>query len=195
MGETEKNLHRVLSRAQALDVILLLDEGDALLGRRSEVRSANDRYANLETNYLLQSLEHYEGIVVVTTNLQDSIDPAFERRMDVVVPFSRPQAEERMRILELHLPHEHEVRDDYLHDVAIKCALTGGQIRNAVMHAALLALDDGSALGADHLEAGVRSEYRKAGGSFPLQEARAAPAGRDAGAAALRAALRAARRA
>src|SRR5262249_42841761 len=86
IGETEKNLHRVLSRAEALDVVLLLDEGDALLGSRTEVRTANDRYANLETNYLLQRLETYQGIVVVTTNLGDNIDTAFQRRMDVVVP-------------------------------------------------------------------------------------------------------------
>ncbi|MCP4288529.1 MAG: AAA family ATPase, partial [Gammaproteobacteria bacterium] len=77
IGETEKNLHRVLSRAEELDVILLLDEGDALLGKRTEVKSANDRYANLETNYLLQRLENYQGIVVVTTNAGENIDSAF----------------------------------------------------------------------------------------------------------------------
>ncbi len=85
IGETEKNLHRVLTTAEELDVVLLIDEGDSLLGRRTEVRNANDRYANLETNYLLQRLEHYRGIVVVTTNAADHIDPAFQRRMDVVV--------------------------------------------------------------------------------------------------------------
>jgi len=91
IGETERNLHQVLSRAEALDVVLLLDGGDALLGSRTEVKSANDRDANLETNYLLRRLEHYQGIVLVTTNLGDNIDQAFQRRMDVVVPFFAPQ--------------------------------------------------------------------------------------------------------
>src|SRR5262249_22672904 len=109
IGETEKNLHQVLSRAEALDVMLLLDEGDALLGARTDVKSANDRYANLETNFLLQRLENYQGIVIITTNLSENIDQAFQRRMDVVVPFFPPQPEERLRILDLHLPREHRV--------------------------------------------------------------------------------------
>jgi SpoVK/Ycf46/Vps4 family AAA+-type ATPase len=169
IGETEKNLHRVLSRAEALDVVLLLDEGDALLGNRTEVRSANDRYANLETNYLLQRLESYQGIVVVTTNLGDNIDPAFQRRMDVVVPFFAPQPEERWRILDLHLPSDHLVEPAFLKRVAVACQLTGGQLRNAALHAALLALDGGSdVVTTAHFEEAVRSEYRKAGGAYPL---------------------------
>ena len=104
IGETEKNLHRVLSRAEELDVILLLDEGDALLGSRTDVKSSNDRYANLETNYLLQRLESYQGIVLVTTNAGQNIDSAFQRRMDVVVDFVPPGADERWGIWQLHLP-------------------------------------------------------------------------------------------
>jgi hypothetical protein len=169
IGETEKNLHRVLSRAEALDVVLLLDEGDALLGNRTEVRSANDRYANLETNYLLQRLESYQGIVVVTTNLGDNIDPAFQRRMDVVVPFFAPQPEERWQILDLHLPPDHVVEPAFLRRLASTCQLTGGQLRNAALHAALLALDtDADAVTTAHLEEAVRSEYRKAGAAYPL---------------------------
>jgi hypothetical protein len=171
IGETEKNLHRVLTRAEALDVILLLDEGDALLSRRSEVRSSNDRYANLETNYLLQRLEHYNGIVIVTTNLGENIDPAFERRMDIVVPFMRPVAEERARILDGHLPETHVIDRDYLNLVATKCDLTGGQFRNAVMHAVLHAIDEDQPLERSHLDLGLRSEYRKAGAAYPLREA------------------------
>jgi SpoVK/Ycf46/Vps4 family AAA+-type ATPase len=169
IGETEKNLHRILSRAEALDVVLLLDEGDALLGSRTEVRSANDRYANLETNYLLQRLETYQGIVVVTTNLGDNIDSAFQRRMDVVVPFFAPKPEERWHILDRHLPPGHEVSGALLSRVASLCQLTGGQLRNAALHAALLALqDDGRPVGTRHLEEAVRSEYRKAGAAYPL---------------------------
>jgi hypothetical protein len=169
IGETEKNLHRVLSRAEALDVVLLLDEGDALLGSRTEVRSANDRYANLETNYLLQRLETYQGIVVVTTNLGDNIDTAFQRRMDVVVPFFPPRPEERWEILDLHLPASHTVDPAFLARVAQICQLTGGQLRNAALHASLLALDEGSVpVTTAHLEEAIRSEYRKAGAAYPL---------------------------
>jgi ATPase family protein associated with various cellular activities (AAA) len=173
IGETEKNLHRVLSRAEALDVVLLLDEGDALLGNRTEVRSSNDRYANLETNYLLQRLETYQGIVVVTTNLGENVDAAFQRRMDVVVPFFPPQAEERWRILDLHLPADHEVSPASLERLAVACSLTGGQLRNAALHATLLALEEGGGpVAAAHLEDAVRSEYRKTGAAYPLSEGR-----------------------
>jgi SpoVK/Ycf46/Vps4 family AAA+-type ATPase len=170
IGETEKNLHRVLSRAEALDVILLLDEGDALLGNRTEVRSANDRYANLETDYLLQRLEHYQGIVIITTNAGENIDRAFQRRMDIVVSFVPPEAEERWQIWQLHLPPVHLVPEDYLQQVAIQCQLNGGQIRNAALLATLLALDEGQdqPLLARHLEQALQSEYRKAGATFPL---------------------------
>ena len=168
IGETEKNLHQVLSRAEALDVVLLLDEGDALLGTRTDVKTANDRYANLETNYLLQRLETYRGIVLVTTNLGENIDSAFQRRMDVVVPFFSPKPDERLRILELHLPPDHAVDMYYLEEVARRCDLTGAQIRNAALHASLLALNGSRPLDQYYLEEALQSEFRKAGGTFPL---------------------------
>jgi len=169
IGETEKNLHQLLARAEALDVILLLDEGDSLLGNRTEVRNANDRYANLETNFLLQRLENYQGIIVVTTNLGDNIDSAFQRRMDVVVPFLEPGPDERLQILELHLPHDHQIPYETIEKVVSACRLTGGQLRNAASHASLLALDDGNRpIGAHHLETAIASEYRKAGAACPL---------------------------
>ena len=175
IGETEKNLHRVLTRAEELDVILLLDEGDALLGKRSEVRSANDRYANLETDYLLQRLETYQGIVVVTTNASENIDKAFWRRMDMVVHFVAPQAHQRLQIWLLHLPEDHQVEPAFLEHLALKCELTGGQIRNAALHANLLALEDGNGMvSRHHLESAVQSEYRKAGALFPLSHQYAA---------------------
>ena len=166
IGETEK----ILSRAEELDVILLLDEGDALLGSRTEVRSANDRYANLETNYLLQRLESYQGIVVVTTNAGEYIDNAFQRRMDVVVNFIAPRAAERRRIWRLHLPADHAVTKEALERVAVHCTLTGGQIRNAALHATLLAVDNGGAVNDQHLGAAIHSEYRKAGATSPLPD-------------------------
>ena len=169
LGETEKNLDAVFSRAEELDVILMLDEGDALMTRRTDVNTSNDRYANLETNFLLQRLESYEGILVVTTNAGDRIDPAFRRRLDVVVEFRAPDAPERALIWQLHLPPGHAVGDAYLDEVAARCQLTGGQIRNAALHAALLALDDGVTLGAAHVEEAVQREYRKAGTVCPLR--------------------------
>lgn len=169
IGETEKNLHHVLAQAEALDVILLLDEGDALLGARTDVKSANDRYANLETNYLLQRLENYQGIVLVTSNLVENIDRAFQRRMDVLVPFYPPQPEQRLSIMQLHLPIDHEVDDDYLHQVASRCVLNGGQIRNTALHASLLAMEQGSPVNRDHLDEALKSEFRKAGAISPLE--------------------------
>lgn len=169
IGETEKGLNQLFARAEELDVILLLDEGDALLTQRTSVQSSNDRYANLETNYLLQRLESYEGILVVTTNAAERIDSAFQRRMDVVVDFRPPEPAERRLIWQLHLPAVHAVERPALEEVAQRCALTGGQIRNAVLHASLLALDDGEVVTASHLDAAVRREYRKAGAVCPLR--------------------------
>lgn len=171
IGETEKNLHRVLSHAEELDVILLLDEGDALLGQRTDVKSSNDRYANLETNYLLQRLENYQGIALITTNAAQNIDPAFQRRMDVVVNFVPPQADERWAIWQLHMPDDCAVRPDFLARVAAQCVMTGGQIRNAALLATLLAVSEGSERVRNrHLDAAVRAEYRKAGAVCPLEE-------------------------
>lgn len=169
IGETEKNLHRVFARAEELDVVLLFDEGDALLGRRTSVNTANDRYANLETNFLLQRLESHEGVVLITTNAADHIDSAFQRRMDVVVEFRAPEPAERLAIWRLHLPEEHRVPEGFLHDVAHRCVFTGGQIRNAVLHAALLASGDGNAIDAEALEAAIQREYRKRGAVCPLR--------------------------
>lgn len=168
VGETEKNLDRVFSLAEALDVVLLLDEGDSLLARRTAVSSSNDRFANLETNYLLQRVEAFEGILVICTNGLDLLDPALMRRMDCTVAFRLPEPAERLAVLRLHLPDRHGVDEQSLREVALRCALSPGQLRNAVLHASLLALSDDSLLGAPHLEEGVRREYRKAGGTCPL---------------------------
>ncbi|GAA2153558.1 ATPase family protein associated with various cellular activities (AAA) [Humibacillus xanthopallidus] len=176
IGETEKNLHRVLSAAEELDVVLLIDEGDALLGRRTEVRSANDRFANLETNFLLQRLEHYRGIVVVTTNAPDQVDAAFQRRMDVVVDFLAPSARERADIWRLHLPADHQVSAELVDELVQRCTMTGGQIRNAVLHAVVLALPTARPVSDCDVEQAVASEYQKAGAASPYD-----PSGRRHG--------------
>ena len=176
LGETEKNLSRILGRAEELDVILLIDEGDALLAKRTDVHNANDRYANLETNYLLQRLESFEGIVVITTNAEGHIDGAFQRRFDVVINFPAPASAERWAIWRLHLPAVHAADEDFLRDVAGRCSLTGGQVRAAVLHASLLALTDGGLITTDHLATAVRREYGKSGGICPLRARAAAHA-------------------
>jgi hypothetical protein len=171
IGETEKNLGRLLSRAEELDVVLLLDEGDALMGKRTEVKSANDRYANLETDYLLQRLESYTGIVIVTTNLGRDIDPAFRRRMDATVQFKLPDAQERFELWRIHLPNDHRVPLEELRRIALRYALSGGQIRNAAVQAALTRLEQGDGrVGSEAVEQAIRNEYRKGGEVYPVDE-------------------------
>jgi hypothetical protein len=177
IGETEKNLARIFAVAEELDIILLFDEGDALLTRRTSVSNSNDRYANLETNFLLQRLESFEGIVIVTTNAGELIDGAFQRRMDVIVDFRPPDPPERWSIWQMHLPAAHRVDTVLLREVAVRCQLTGGQIKNAGLHAALLAFDDGGVLHSEHLEGAVQREYRKSGGVCPLRVSTAAGRG------------------
>jgi ATP-dependent 26S proteasome regulatory subunit len=169
IGETEKNLNQVFSRAEELDVILLIDEGDALLTQRTSVSTANDRYANLETNFLLQRLESFSGIVIVTTNSSELIDNAFQRRMDVTIDFRLPDASERWQIWQLHLPEASTVDERWLTEVVTRCTLSGGQIRNAALHATLLALNNGGIVTNEYVEAAVQREYRKIGAVCPLR--------------------------
>ncbi len=171
IGETEKSLNQLFSRAEELDVVLLIDEGDALLTQRTAVQSSNDRYANLETNFLLQRLESFEGILLVTTNAANRIDSAFQRRMDMVVELRMPGPQERWRIWQLHLPLDHQIGQAWLQEAAVRCNVSGGQIRNAVLHASLLALDEGRPLSTAHVAAGLHREYRKTGAVCPLPPA------------------------
>ena len=174
IGETEKSLDRLFSRAEELDVILLIDEGDALLTSRTAVATSNDRYANLETNYLLQRLEAFDGIVIITTNAVGRIDSAFQRRMDVVVDFRMPGPHERWLIWQLHLPVDHHVDAHWLQEAAVRCDLSGGQIRNAVLHASLAALEHGRRVSTPDLEGALQREYRKTGTVCPLPRSVAA---------------------
>ena len=169
LGETEKNLEQVFALAEELDIVLLLDEGDALMTQRTDVQNANDRYANLETNFLLQRIESFGGVLIVTTNAADRIDKAFQRRMDVVIQFRMPDAETRAQLLRLHLPADATVDAALIEDVAYRCQLSGGQIRNVCAHAAVLALDDAVPLRNAHLEAALMREYRKSGAVCPLR--------------------------
>jgi hypothetical protein len=174
IGETEKALERVLSAAEELDVILLLDEGDALMAKRTDVGSSNDRYANLETNFLLQRIESFNGLILVTSNDAERIDSAFARRMDAVLEFAAPDEVLRLHILKRQLGDAARVGEQLLEEIACRCALTGGQLRNVALHARLLALDVGIGISDAHLRRAVEREYKKTNTPCPLRRTLAA---------------------
>jgi hypothetical protein len=164
LGETEKNLDRVFAAAQGANAVLFFDEADAVFGRRSDVQDSHDRYANLQTAYLLQAIERHDGPVILATNMRGNIDDAFLRRMDAVVEFPFPAAEHRLRLWELLLPPEAPRGDDVELDfLAERFELSGGGIRNAAIAAAVLAAQDGVAIGMEQLVRGVAMEYAKLG--------------------------------
>jgi len=175
VGETEKQLARVFDAAEAGHALLLFDEADALFAKRSsDVKSAVDRYANLEVNYLLQRVESFGGTVILTTNLDTSIDPALRRRLASHIVFAMPDLPERVRLWTEMLrdaPIAEDVDVDALADEF--SAMTGANIRNAVLAAAFQAADAGVTLGMQHLRRGARSEYRAMGRVFGKDERRA----------------------
>ncbi|MFF5922159.1 ATP-binding protein [Streptomyces flavochromogenes] len=165
VGETEKNLERIFVEVDRTDCVLLFDEADAVFGKRSEVKSSHDRYANLESAYLLQRLEAFDGIAVLTTNLRANIDDAFTRRLDVVVDFPFPDPEQRVALWHSCLAGTPK-GEDVAEEIA-RCAeefeLAGGAIRSAAVTAGYLAAARGSAVTGEDVRAGARREYRKAG--------------------------------
>ncbi len=164
LGETEKNLDRVFAAAQGANAVLFFDEADAVFGRRSDVQDSHDRYANLQTAYLLQAIENHDGPVILATNMRANIDDAFLRRMDAVVEFPFPTAEHRLRLWRLLLPEQAPLGDDVELDfLAERFELSGGGIRNAAIAGAVLAAQDGVAIGMEQLVRGVAMEYAKLG--------------------------------
>jgi ATP-dependent Clp protease ATP-binding subunit ClpA len=164
IGETERNLAALFDAAEAGHAVLLFDEADSLFGKRTEVKSSNDRYANLETNYLLQRLESFTGICLLTTNHESSIDPAFQRRLSLHVRFELPEVEERAALWQAMLPALAPVSEqlDFMW-LARKFAMSGGYIRNATLRAAFLAADEGTEITGMHLERAARLEYEGMG--------------------------------
>lgn len=153
IGETEKNLARVFDAAENGQAIILFDEADAMFAKRGEVRSSVDRYANLEVNYLLQRLERFSGIAILTTNLASSIDSAFKRRISFTIEFPMPDEKERARIWQTHLPTRAAVAGDFDFEwLARRHEMSGGHIRNAVLRAAFLAAAESSPIKFDHLK-------------------------------------------
>ncbi|MCB5909131.1 ATP-binding protein [Streptomyces pinistramenti] len=163
VGETEKNLERIFTEADRTDAVLLFDEADAVFGKRSEVKDAHDRYANLESAYLLQRLEAFDGIALLTTNLRANIDDAFTRRLDLIVDFPFPDAEQRLALWRHSLVHVPCVDGLDPGPCARDFELAGGSIRSAVVTAAYAAAGRGEPVGGADLLAGARREYRKAG--------------------------------
>ncbi|MEU5412606.1 ATP-binding protein [Streptomyces clavifer] len=163
VGETEKNLERIFSEADRTDAVLLFDEADAVFGKRSEVSSSNDRHANMESAYLLQRLESFDGIALLTTNLRSNIDDAFTRRLDLVVDFPFPDEKQRLALWRHSLAHVPCADDIDPASCAADFELAGGSIRSAVVTAAYAAAERGDGVSTSDLLAGARREYRKAG--------------------------------
>lgn len=168
LGETEKNLAAVFEVAERSRALLLFDEADALFARRTENRDAHDRYANLETAYLLQRLERYEGIAVLTTNLRANLDVAFARRFEFIVEFPEPDSAAREALWRLHLPASAPLGADVdLPELAAWYAISGAQIKNAALAAAFLAASNGSEIRQKHFLLAIEREFDKAGRAHP----------------------------
>jgi SpoVK/Ycf46/Vps4 family AAA+-type ATPase len=147
IGETEKNLDRIFAAAEDANAILFFDEADALFGKRSEVKDAHDRYANIEVGYLLQKMEEYEGIAILATNLRSHLDDAFVRRMQVMVEFPFPDEDYRRRIWEVVFPREAPLGEDVDFGLlAREVRLAGGNIKNIGLASAFYAADDGGVI-------------------------------------------------
>ncbi len=162
IGETEQNLAKLFDAAEEANAIILFDEADSLFAKRTKVQSSNDRYANLEVNYLLQRLDTFEGVAILTTNFGTAIDRAFARRLTVRVTFPFPDDETREELWRAHLPTEMPTTGALdLADLARRFKLSGGYIRNAALRAAFLAAEEQSPLSQDHLERAIRAEFRE----------------------------------
>jgi SpoVK/Ycf46/Vps4 family AAA+-type ATPase len=170
IGETEKNLRRVFDAAEDGSCVLCFDEADALFGRRSEVKDSHDRYANIEINYLLQRMETFAGLAILTTNRKSALDPAFVRRLRFMVPFGFPGVQERAQIWRKALPAAVPVSDEGLDfDWLARHTLTGASIKNAALAGCFLAAEAGEKLSMAHLLEALRTELMKLG--HPLREA------------------------
>ena len=160
IGETEKNLRRVFDAAEESAAILLFDEADALFGKRSEVKDSHDRYANIEVSYLLQRMEAYRGLAILTTNRRDALDTAFLRRIRFVIEFPFPEAAQRAEIWQRVFPRQTPTEGLRIDRLA-RLSAAGGNIQNIAMGAAFLAADAGEPVRMSHLLSAARSEFTK----------------------------------
>ncbi|HET7229005.1 MAG TPA: ATP-binding protein, partial [Longimicrobium sp.] len=160
IGETEKNLRRVFDAAEEGGAVLLFDEADALFGKRSEVKDSHDRYANVEVSYLLQRMEQYRGLAVLTTNLKDSLDTAFLRRLRFVVHFPFPDAAQRAEIWRRAFPRATPTEGLDAEKLS-RLGVAGGNIRNIALNAAFAAAGQGEPVRMAHLLYAARAELAK----------------------------------
>ena len=164
IGETEKNLGQIFREAELCQTVLFFDEADALFGKRTEIKDAHDRYANIEVNYLLQRVEQYEGVVILSTNMQKNLDDAFLRRMQEVIEFPMPDEMLRERIWRAHFPdaapREEDIDFGFL---ARQFKLSGGNIKNIVLAAAYHAAFESRTINMTHLVLATRTEFQKQG--------------------------------
>jgi hypothetical protein len=164
IGETEKNLEKIFTEAHNSNAILFFDEADALFGKRSEVKDAHDRYANIEVGYLLQRMEVHDGITILATNLSGNMDDAFTRRLNYIVHFPNPDEAQRLSIWKVLLPEKMPIdaQIDWQY-LAAAYPIAGGNIRNVLVAAAYLAAQDGGVVRMDHILQAVRREMQKMG--------------------------------
>jgi hypothetical protein len=164
IGETEKNLDLIFVAAKEANAILFFDEADAIFGKRSEVKDAHDRYANIEVGYLLQKMEEYDGVVILATNLRKNIDDAFIRRMHMTIEFPFPEEADRLRIWQKVFPPEAPLTDDVdMGFLARQFKVTGGNIRNIALLSAFLAAEEGRSIGMAQVVRAIKREYQKLG--------------------------------
>jgi len=169
IGETEKNLATLLAKAEQAEIVLLFDEADSLFGKRTDIKDSNDRHANSQTNYLLQRIEFYKGIVLLTSNSRGRFDSAFTRRLDKVIEFSLPAPEERRALWQAHLGVQNNLSIKQFNQLAVGSELSGGHIRNVVLSAAVQAKANNRQIEFDDVVIGLESEYRKLGRQMPSE--------------------------
>jgi ATP-dependent 26S proteasome regulatory subunit len=166
IGETEKNLKKIFEEAETSNSILFFDEADALFGKRSEVKDSHDRYANIETAYLLQKMEEHEGIVILASNFRKNMDDAFLRRLHFTVEFPLPDEKSREDIWRKTFPEETPIANGVNFAFLSKFKLSGGNIKNVVLAASFLAAEDSMAVEMEHLIKATKREYEKIGKLF-----------------------------
>ena len=160
IGETEKNLRRIFDAAENSGAILLFDEADALFGKRSEVKDSHDRYANMEVSYLLQRIESYQGLAILTTNLKNSLDQAFLRRIRFIVQFPFPDAEQREKIWQQIFPKQAPIKNLDFKKLG-NLNIAGGSIRNISINAAFIAAHNNEFIEMKHILQATKREYYK----------------------------------
>lgn len=162
IGETEQNLEKIFNQAENKEWILLFDEADALFGKRTSTKSSNDRYANQEVSYLLQRIESFNGLVILTSNFKNNIDDAFLRRFNSIIKFSKPTSEERFKLWTNAIPKAIGINESLIHQVANAYEITGAQIVASIMHASLLALEENADfLSKENILLGIKAEFEK----------------------------------